>query len=116
MLQFPIYLDHNATTPCDPRVVDAMLPYFTNSIGNAASRNHSCGWQAEEAVDYAREQVAKLVGACALWGLGGSVLQVQRLDAFGAGYVECHFCQFGHHPRHIVQTGALIAIQLDQTL
>jgi len=63
MLQFPIYLDHNATTPCDPRVVDAMLPYFTNSFGNAASRNHSFGWQAEEAVDYAREQVARLVGA-----------------------------------------------------
>lgn len=63
MLQFPIYLDHNATTPCDPRVVDAMLPYFTNSFGNAASRNHPFGWQAEEAVDYAREQVAKLVGA-----------------------------------------------------
>ncbi|MBK6827465.1 MAG: IscS subfamily cysteine desulfurase [Chitinophagaceae bacterium] len=62
-MQFPIYLDHNATTPCDPRVVDAMLPYFTNSFGNAASRNHSFGWQAEEAVDYAREQVAKLVGA-----------------------------------------------------
>ena len=63
MLQFPIYLDHNATTPCDPRVVDAMIPYFTNSFGNAASRNHPFGWQAEEAVDYAREQVAKLVGA-----------------------------------------------------
>ncbi|MCC6307595.1 MAG: IscS subfamily cysteine desulfurase [Chitinophagaceae bacterium] len=62
-MQFPIYLDHNATTPCDPRVVDAMLPYFTNSFGNAASRNHSFGWQAEEAVDYAREQVAKLIGA-----------------------------------------------------
>ncbi|MBL0268904.1 MAG: IscS subfamily cysteine desulfurase [Chitinophagaceae bacterium] len=62
-MQFPIYLDHNATTPCDPRVVDAMLPYFTNNFGNAASRNHSFGWQAEEAVDYAREQVAKLIGA-----------------------------------------------------
>ena len=63
MIQFPIYLDHNATTPCDPRVVDAMLPYFTNHFGNAASRNHPFGWQAEEAVDYAREQVAKLIGA-----------------------------------------------------
>jgi len=63
MLNFPIYLDHNATTPCDPRVVDAMIPFFTNAFGNAASRNHPFGWQAEEAVDYAREQVAKLIGA-----------------------------------------------------
>ena len=63
MVQFPIYLDHNATTPCDPRVVEAMIPYFSNNFGNAASRNHSFGWAAEEAVDYAREQVAKLISA-----------------------------------------------------
>ena len=57
-----IYLDNNATTPTDPRVVDAMLPFFYSHPGNAASRNHPFGWAAEEAVDYARDMIAKLIG------------------------------------------------------
>lgn len=59
----PIYMDHAATTPCDARVLDAMLPYFTEHFGNAASRNHQFGWTAEEAVDRARKQAADLIGA-----------------------------------------------------
>ena len=103
-LKFPIYLDHAATTPCDPRVVEAMLPYFTEVFGNPGSRNHKFGWDSEAGVDKAREQVADLIGADAkeIIFTSGST-ESNNLAIRGAAFMyEKNEAGSGHCRGHII--------------
>jgi cysteine desulfurase len=90
-LKTPIYMDYSATTPCDPRVVEKMLPYFGVRFGNAASRNHAFGWEAESAVEAAREQVALLIGATPkeiVWTSGSTEANNLAIKGVAAMYKE----------------------------
>ncbi|MDH5527141.1 MAG: IscS subfamily cysteine desulfurase [Nitrospirota bacterium] len=96
-VKIPIYMDYQSTTPVDPRVLEAMLPYFTEVFGHPASRNHSFGWDAEQAVDVAREQVAKLIGATAkevIFTSGGT----EAINLAIRGVAE----MYGEKGRHMV--------------
>ncbi|CAM5203830.1 Cysteine desulfurase IscS [Oligella ureolytica] len=81
-VKLPVYFDYSATTPVDPRVADAMVPWLYEKFGNPASRSHAFGWEAEEAVEQARQQVADLIGADSrevIWTSGATSLIIWRL-------------------------------------
>jgi cysteine desulfurase len=90
-MKLPIYMDYNATTPVDARVLEAMLPFFQGRFGNAASRNHTFGWEAEEAVEKAREQVASAIGASAkeiIWTSGATESNNIAIKGVAAMYAD----------------------------
>ncbi len=102
-MHLPIYFDHAATTPCDPRVVEAMLPFFTEVFGNPGSRNHAFGWAAEGAVDTARRQVADLLGADRkeiIFTSGAT--EANNIALKGAAYMYAHAPAGSEKRGHIV--------------
>jgi cysteine desulfurase len=98
-LTFPIYLDYHATTPVDPRVLEAMLPYFTERFGNAASKSHQYGWDADKAVERGRQQVAALIGASA-----GEVVFTSGATESNNLAIKGVFESLGHKGRHVITT------------